>query len=224
MPHHARLIILDGITGAGKTTAGEIVARRLAARAIPCRFYPELEPGHPLRICGPPIRFETENVKRDYERTTRQLWARFAADRLADDAVTVIESWLFQDTVGWCVGWGRPGLGEARARALFQTIARLIQPLRPALVYFLIDDVRAHLQRTHASRRRPHPHPAALENDARNWAAEQRFVHNIVQSWHVPTHLVRDRHFNWPDDGPFILDAIASPLADPLPNPDFRSP
>ncbi|MFD1677678.1 hypothetical protein [Alicyclobacillus fodiniaquatilis] len=96
-----KLIILDGIPGSGKSTAGPMLADKLTNSNIPNRFYPETEENHPLciydRIIGS-LESKTEAIW--FKNKVEELFRAFVDARSHVAEVTVIESWLFQDHLG----------------------------------------------------------------------------------------------------------------------------
>ena len=49
-----RIVFVDGLPGAGKSTTAEYVAGELEQRGIPCRLFPERETDHPQASSGQP--------------------------------------------------------------------------------------------------------------------------------------------------------------------------
>lgn len=211
----ANLIILDGIPGTGKTTGGETIAHELSERGMPCRFYPELEDNHPLRIYGDPVSFEDECASNCYVTKTLGLWSDFADSRLKSGQITIIESWLFQDTIGW--SW-RSGLGGDRAINLFRAIRRTIAPLSPVLIHFHMTNVQSHLQQLCMVRGSDWGRSVLGDDSsdgtcrcilaAQEFERQQRFVQPIVDSWEIPKRIITDRYFDWHQDGGFVLSAL----------------
>ena len=47
---NTKLILVDGITGSGKSTTAQFIARQLEKNGIKARWYNELEIGNPLHV------------------------------------------------------------------------------------------------------------------------------------------------------------------------------
>lgn len=206
-----RLIILDGIPGTGKTTGGEAIAKELSELGLPCQFYAELADNHPLRIYGDPVKFDTGKIKNWYVDKTLSLWSKFSETQIESKHISIIESWLFQDTVGWA---SRSGLGKARSIQLFMDIQQIISPLFPVLVYFRVTNVQSHLQKLCSIRGRDWGRQRLADEDgtcilaAKEFEQQQQFVDAIVSMWDIPKRMIGDRYFDWQQDGAFVVDAL----------------
>ncbi len=133
-----KLILIDGITGSGKSTTAQFLAGQLRLNGIKAKWYHETEDSHPLAYSD-----DVEVFSSDYERdkflnTIPKLWKKFAKDAEKSDFVHIIESHLLQDTVRILF---QNNLDEARILAFVKEIEDIIEPLNPALLYFKQMDV-----------------------------------------------------------------------------------
>jgi hypothetical protein len=144
-----QLILIEGMPGAGKSTAANALVGRLTARGVRAVQLQEV-PGswgtsrgeaHPLHVGGElfpaggttgealvarytPERFIEESLHR---------WERFVRDVLAGDAVYVVESYPYQSTSRVLLGMDA---GEAQIREHAARMELAMAPLRPVLIYF----------------------------------------------------------------------------------------
>ncbi len=142
--YRSRLILVDGITGSGKSTTAQFICQQLEASGIKAKWYHEEEPGHPLES-----RFDVEHLQGEAEiegfcEETPELWRRFAEMAQSDDRVHIIESYLLQDTARVLF---QNNVDRGRITQLIKQILQSVTPLNPALVYFWQQDAAASLRR-----------------------------------------------------------------------------
>lgn len=140
-PH--RLILVEGLTGAGKSTLAHFIAHQYRANGIPARWIWEETRDHPV---GPP---PAEPHEDGFIETMLARWEQFAAAIQAGDAITVVEASVFNGLIRWLFESGSPPdvLVDCADR-LFGRIAAL----DPALIYFTQRDVAQALERIFAAR------------------------------------------------------------------------
>ncbi|OZB96144.1 hypothetical protein [Paenibacillus sp. XY044] len=99
-----RLILIDGMPGSGKSTTGSFISERLNERNVLNRFYHELEDNHPLRIYDKQFTsFTNLEEAESFTARVEQLFTNFVNERADRDVITIIESYVFQDTIGFSV-------------------------------------------------------------------------------------------------------------------------
>ncbi|MGM0396107.1 MAG: hypothetical protein ACQEP4_03540 [Bacillota bacterium] len=133
-----KLILIDGITGSGKSTTAQFLAGQLMFNGIKAKWYHETEDSHPLAYEEDVEVFSSDHERDKFINTIPKLWRRFAKDAKNSDCVHIIESHLLQDTVRILF---QNNLDEARVLAFVKEIEDIIKPLNPALVYFKQKDV-----------------------------------------------------------------------------------
>ncbi|MFD1176655.1 hypothetical protein ACFQ3W_10125 [Paenibacillus puldeungensis] len=99
---NTKLILIDGMPGSGKSTTGSFISEKLNELYISNRFYHELEENHPLRIYDRQFTSFTDTEEAEWFSTkVEQLFKSFVNDRLTRDEITIMESYVFQDTIGF---------------------------------------------------------------------------------------------------------------------------
>lgn len=102
-----RIVFVDGLPGAGKSTTAEYVAGELEQRGIPCRLFPERETDHPLNVGGDlhpsgsttgAQMFATYSVRSFIEESVAR-WNAFVAEARGSERVNVLDSYPFQNSV-----------------------------------------------------------------------------------------------------------------------------
>jgi hypothetical protein len=102
-----RVIFVDGLPGAGKSTTAEYVARELEQRGIPCRLIREREIDHPLNVGGDlhpsgsttgARMFAAYTVDSFVEESLAR-WHVFAAGAMRSERINVLDSYPFQNSV-----------------------------------------------------------------------------------------------------------------------------
>ena len=117
-----RLIFVDGLPGAGKSTTAEYVTRELEQRGIPCRLLREREPDHPLNVGGEwhpsgrttGARMFAEYTVGAFVEESLARWSAFATQALVSERVNVLDSYPFQNSVRVT---RRLGTSDARERS-----------------------------------------------------------------------------------------------------------
>jgi hypothetical protein len=147
----SRLVILEGIMGAGKSWTGQWLARELGRHGVVARFLAEgrtiEEPEHPLRVATtlPHPKAPWRDVTPD-ELVERSLamWRAFVESARAAGAVTVCDGQLFHGNLtDLMIFDAEPGTLAAYVQAVVETAG----PLAPAAVYLRQTDVPAALRR-----------------------------------------------------------------------------
>ena len=141
-----QLIFVEGLPGLGKTTTVSWLAARLRAEHLPVRLYLESQPEHPINVGGDlhpagdvtgemyfqryrPATFIQESVQR---------WQAFVHDAMRTDAINVLDSYPFQNSVRILL---QMDASLDDMREYVAQVEALVMPLRPALIYFNHQDV-----------------------------------------------------------------------------------
>ncbi|AUD64568.1 hypothetical protein BK011_02315 [Tenericutes bacterium MZ-XQ] len=133
-----KLILIDGITGSGKSSTSQYLNQVLSENQIASIWYHEESSNHPLAYEKDVEVFENEHEMKHFMTSIISLWASFTKKAIDSDQVHIIESHFYQDTV----------------RILFQNlvpismikeftnkIQDIIKPLNPYFIYFHEPDV-----------------------------------------------------------------------------------
>jgi len=155
------LILIEGMTGAGKSTTARQIAERLQAEGQPARWYHELGDDNPIRSKAvdfmrrnhphvePLSDVGPDGFARDPSVYALDQWGRLTERARQGAEVTVLESRYLQNSVQPRFMNGAP---VEKVVDGFRKLAAEIAPAEPLLVYLAPRDVRAHLEATLAAR------------------------------------------------------------------------
>ena len=96
---NTKLILVDGITGSGKSTTAHFIARQMEKNGIKVKWYYEVEKDHPL------LEIDKNKDESDEDHSKRvlveypQKWIDFVNKIKNDDYTYIVESYLFQDVL-----------------------------------------------------------------------------------------------------------------------------
>ena len=136
-----QLIFVEGLPGLGKTTTASWLAARLRAEHLPVRLYLESQPEHPINVGGdlhPAGDVTGETYFQRYRpasfiQESLQRWQAFVDDAMQADAISVLDSYPFQNSIRILLQMDA-ALDDMREYAA--QVETLVMPLRPALIYF----------------------------------------------------------------------------------------
>ncbi len=100
---NTKLILVDGISGSGKSTTAHYIFRQIEKNGIKVKWIYEQEKDHPLQISGK--RYEKKKDEHEHVYSRRFMngyyanWKKFIKKVENDDSVYIIESFLFQDVL-----------------------------------------------------------------------------------------------------------------------------
>ena len=145
-----KLIVIDGLSGSGKTTTAEWLTHQLKRRGIKNRYLPEYNTAHPLwwyeywdgRDYLTPD-FDNIPIERFIENSLAR-WSTFAESIDESIGLVLAESVFFQDAVAMFL------MGDATPARLFayaREVQQIAQGLNPVLIYFRQNDVAHALRR-----------------------------------------------------------------------------
>jgi hypothetical protein len=134
-----KLILVDGLPGAGKSTIAQFLALQLERQQIPVRWFYELEPNHPIHAFHVWSRKGPER----FMETTLENWNAFAQTNAHSSRVSILESTFFQSTVRLLL---QSDVSPARIRHYVRQAAKSIQALQPTFMYLPCTDVAVALQ------------------------------------------------------------------------------
>jgi thymidylate kinase len=139
-PHS--LIIVEGLTGSGKSVMAHFIARQLGYNGIAADWIHEGAAPHPVTR-------EIETTIEDFQVSALDRWRGFVAQIAASDTVEVVEACLFNLLIESLFAHN---LARLDILAFADTLQKVIQPLNPALVYLTQRDVRGALERNFRNR------------------------------------------------------------------------
>lgn len=143
MPVSNKLIIVEGLTGSGKSIMAHFIGRQLGANNIPGRWVHEGDLDHPI----PGTDVEPDIAT--FQATMLEQWKNFVTQAQASDTVTVIEAGFFNNLLETLFIENVP---QPEILSYARQLEDLIRPLRPALVYLTQNDVPRALARNFDNR------------------------------------------------------------------------
>lgn len=145
-----RLILVDGITGSGKSTTSQYLAFQLEKNNRKVKWYHEEESNHPLEYpYGDIDELATPAEVEHFMEITLKLWNKFVERVLESDQVHIVESYIYQDTMRILF---QNNFSEQEIINFAQKIYEIIRPLNPALIYFYQQNVKKSIDRIWAKR------------------------------------------------------------------------
>lgn len=139
--HDTRLIFIEGLPGLGKTTTASWLAARLRAGHLAANLYLESQPEHPINVGGelhPAGDVTGERFFQKYRpaafiQESLQRWQAFVGTALRTDAINVLDSYPFQNSVRILL---QMDASFEAMRGYAAQVEALVMPLRPVLIYF----------------------------------------------------------------------------------------
>ena len=137
----AKLVLIDGLTGSGKSTTAQRLWLHLTRHGHPARWFYEHDATHAI---WPPDEQSGLVAAGDglapafLAEALPARWRALAADCAATETVTILESTLFQSTVGFLLAME---VTERRIAEHVMAVADIVAGLTPVLVLFRPRDV-----------------------------------------------------------------------------------
>jgi len=135
---NTKLILVDGMTGSGKSTTAHFIARQLEKNGIKVKCYFEQAPDHPMyykwdmRECT-----SQEFIDELIEEYPKQ-WASFAEKVKNDDCVYIVEGIFFQFALLRPIKRDKP---YEVIKNYSLKMGAALKPLNPTLIHFYQNDV-----------------------------------------------------------------------------------
>jgi hypothetical protein len=134
MVDETKLILIEGFPGSGKSTMAQWIARQWQLASHPCRWFYEQQHDHPVVGIPAGADYKTWEEYFDYR---RERWMAFTADTARGDALIVMESALLQYPIFVTL---RRGVATDHIVAFLRSVADIIRPLEPRLIYLATPD------------------------------------------------------------------------------------
>nr|QEO74252.1 hypothetical protein [uncultured bacterium] len=147
-----KLLLLDGLTGAGKSTTAQRLWLHLERQGYAARWFYEHDVCHPIWRPDEQARMaEAGALDPGFVQGVLPMrWRNLAGECRASEQATILEGTLFQSTVGFLLAMNLPDRAiEEHVLAVEETLAGLA----PILVYFRPRDVAQSLQAVFEDRR-----------------------------------------------------------------------
>ena len=184
---NTRLVLIEGLPGAGKSTSTVHLGTVLQQAGIPCRFFREEDEPHPL----PCLDFEIKGLPAQM----LPLWRDFVTRAIQEPVVWILESRLWQNTGLYMY------MSETEVDQIIQfsrEVYRVLAPLAPVLIYLDQDDTEAALRRMYATRGEEWMEPTLAETLPYPWFRSRGiqdfdgWVQFFVEWRQVTEHLFDD--------------------------------
>jgi thymidylate kinase len=208
-----KLILVEGMPGSGKSTTGKWISERLSEWSIPNHFYHELAENHPLRIYD--RQFTSFAITEEAEwfiAKVKQLFDDFVKERIMNDEVVIMESYVFQNTIGFAYNMQ---MNPEQILELFQSIQQILRPLNPVLIYYYQVNVEEHWRWICAIRGPEFTQDrCGLYSDedfieaGKFWIKNQEFVFNIVRNWEISKLIIKNQDRKWKEYEERITDFL----------------
>jgi hypothetical protein len=220
----ARLILIEGMIGAGKSTTAQHIGARLTERGANAATFAEFAPDHPVRTKA------VDQLRADYPEPvwtqndvgadglaldptvySADQWGRLAEQCVRDRRTVVLESTFLQNAVLPAFVNGAP---PAKVLELVGRIEHAIAPAQPLLVYLRPTDISSAIAHVHATRdptwtawniesAQSYPFAVARNLHGRDavvglYEEWERVVDEVLATWPHRTLLVLDPQQDWP--------------------------
>jgi predicted kinase len=156
-----RLILIEGMIGAGKSTTAAKLASSLTRDGEDARLYHEFADDHPIRTraidllrahypdATAPPDVGADGLARDPDVYGLDQWARLAGRCIRDGQTVILESAFLQNSVLPSFTGGAP---VDAVKAVFANIESLIVPADPLLIYLRPSNIDQAVARVHRER------------------------------------------------------------------------
>jgi thymidylate kinase len=136
-----KLILVEGLPGSGKSTIAQFIWMQLQKHGVPCRWYYEEEEPHPVAFYE---RSSVHSTATDVFSDALAKWQSFVSKAQQSDAISIIESHLFQDPIFSLL---MEDIERPQILAFIHEIKEVCRCLDPVLFYFFQSDYAQTLRR-----------------------------------------------------------------------------
>jgi thymidylate kinase len=147
---NTKLILLEGISGSGKSSLAQFIAHTLTRQGIACRWWYEEEKEHPLYVFHDSASLQdtvdalSDDRYRQVIEAALEQWKVFVQTCSSSEKVVILDGCLF----GYLT-WSLFPLDISRdeIQAYLSQVEQIIQPLQPCLIYLYQQDIAYSLER-----------------------------------------------------------------------------
>ena len=188
---NTKLILIEGLPGAGKSTSTIHLGMVLQQHDIACHCFKEEDDPHPI----PCLDFEIKGLPGKMV----PLWTNFVQHAVREQIVTIIESRLWHNTALFMY------MSEVDVEDILkfhQQVWRVLTPLSPILLYIDQDNIDMALHRMYATRGEKWMEDTLKETTQYKWFKSRGITSfsgwvQFFEEW----HYVAERLYNdWPHD------------------------
>ncbi len=224
----AKLILIDGITGSGKSSTAQFLADQMQRNGIEVSWHHEDEKDHPIKFDEELEVFESQTQLERFLDMMPRLWQDFAQETMESESVQILESSFFQDSVRLLF---QSNVDKQRIIDFVCAIEKVIAPLDPVLIYFHQIEAEASIRRIWKRRgpqwkqwfidldmQTPYVKRSGLTGEAGViglWADYQTLTNQLVERFPHKRLSIENTAGDWPECRRRILDFLALDFVDP---------
>ncbi|MBN2857214.1 MAG: hypothetical protein JXN63_02325 [Candidatus Delongbacteria bacterium] len=134
-----KLILVDGITGSGKSTTTHLLYRHMLRNGVKVKWIYEVESDHPLfELIKTKDETDIEHSERAFKEIPEK-WVKFVEKIKDDEYVYIVESYLFQDVLMFPHFMN--DIDRDRMKQYSHSILKIAEELNPVLIHYYQNDV-----------------------------------------------------------------------------------
>lgn len=214
----SKLIIVEGLTGSGKSIMAHFIARQLQHNAIPASWVHEGEEPHPILM-------DVESSIEGHMAEMRERWAAYVDQVGLSGEVRVVEACLFNNLIQLLL---EQNVDRRKIVQYSDELQALIEPLNPMLVYLVQEDVDKALERNFKDRGKGfRNYVIQYATDTpfarrRGWEGYEGMVmfwrefvtvtDELFQRYHIRKLKIDNSAGNWDDYNRQALECLSIPL------------
>jgi len=213
----SKLIIVEGLTGSGKSIMAHFIARQLEYNGIPASWVHEGEEPHPILM-------DVESSIESFMAEMRKKWAAYVT-QVGLSQVKVVEASFFNNLIEYLLAYNvdRPQIIQYG-----DELQSIIEPLNPTLIYLVHKDVARSLERNFKDRGEGFMNyviqyatdtPLAKRRGWQGYEGMLMFWHELVavmdelfQRYHIRKLKIDNSAGNWDDCNRQVLECLSIPL------------
>ncbi len=138
----SKLILVEGLTGSGKSIMAHFIARQLGYNGIAASWVHEGESPHPVLI-------DVETSIEDYMPEMLERWKTYANRIATSGEVKVVEACLFNNLIEFLMAYE---VESSKILRYSDALQAILLPLNPTLVYLRQEDIRSSLEQNFENR------------------------------------------------------------------------
>lgn len=199
---NTKLILIEGLPGAGKSTTTGWLHERLGAYGVEANCYREDDVPHPI----PCLDFEIKGLPEK----VLPLWETFISEAAQSSVTTVIESRLWQNT---CLYMLMSEIDTAKIVEFAHKEEEVVAPLSPVLIYLDQSDTKNALERLYPMRGKTWMDSTLEELLSYPWFTKRKLndfegcvkffeewralSNRLFDDWHSPKLRILDPYKDW---------------------------
>jgi hypothetical protein len=214
----SKLVIVEGLTGSGKSIMAHFLARQLQQNGIPASWVHEGEEPHPILM-------DVESSIEGYMAEMRERWTAYVDQVELSDEVRIVEACFFNNLIELLLAHD---VDRPRIVQYGDELQALIEPLNPTLVYLVQEDVDRALERNFKVRGKGfRNYVIRIATDTplarrRGWEGYEGMVmfwrefvavtDELFQRYHIRKLKIDNSAGNWDDYNRQVSECLSIPL------------